>query len=78
MGSGNKDWHPSEHMDSSQGMRTAIPPGLYHEQRRGLVLWIANKANRFQLKNLTIHYATDYLDRCAINQPLAPPALVLS
>jgi hypothetical protein len=42
-----------------------VPEGPYREHRRGLVMWIANKANRFQLKTITIHYATNYLDRCA-------------
>jgi len=40
-----------------------VPKGTYREHRRGLVMWIANKANRFTLKTLTIHYATNYLDR---------------
>ena len=41
-----------------------VPVGHYRDKRRGLVLWIASKANRFSLKTTTIHYATNYLDRC--------------
>jgi hypothetical protein len=44
---------------------TPMPTGPYRDKRRGLVLWIANKANRFSLKTMTIHYAANYLDRCA-------------
>ena len=44
-----------------------VPNGTYREHRRGLVMWIANKANRFTLKTLTIHYATNYLDRCVLS-----------
>ena len=40
-----------------------VPVGPYRDQRRGLVLWIASKANRFSLKTMTIHYASNYLDR---------------
>ena len=45
---------------------TPMPTGPYRDKRRGLVLWVANKANRFSLKTMTIHYATNYLDRCAV------------
>jgi len=46
--------------------RAPTPPatGPYRELRRGLVQWMASKANRFGLKTLTIHYAANYLDRC--------------
>lgn len=43
---------------------TELPSSPYRDERRALVLWIANKANRFRLKTLTIHYAANYLDRC--------------
>ena len=57
------DGHTSDRAENSPALRAPIPTGVYRERRHGLVLWIANKANRFSLKNLTIHYASNYLDR---------------
>eukprot|EP00802_Teleaulax_amphioxeia_P017801 Tamp_17967.p1 GENE.Tamp_17967~~Tamp_17967.p1 ORF type:complete len:347 (-),score=84.62 Tamp_17967:178-1218(-) len=59
--------------------RAPTPPatGQYREHRRGLVQWMANKANRFGLKTLTIHCAANYLDRaapCIVLQQLLPPS----
>lgn len=61
-----------------------VPTGSYREHRRGFVMWIANKANRFSLKTITIHYATNYLDRCfpicsvlLVWTSIEQPALVL-
>jgi len=57
------DTENDEAMRCPERSTPPVPTGTYREHRRALVMWFANQSNRFGLKTMTIHYATNYLDR---------------